>query len=280
MVPHARALAGKVALITGGSGGMGLACAHRLAAEGAAVALLARRADALAEAAEGLRRAGATEVLAVPADVSRSDDVRAAVAAVLRRFGRVDHLLNFAGYSADFPRISELRPGDEAIDDLERVVQVDLLGTARATFLVEPLMRAQGSGVIVAVGSTPTLETQPHDLLYQIAKAGARRLVEGVACQHRRDGVTGVRAYFLAPHYVYNPSTYVGMSPAQRRAADADGWFDSTRHVAPVVSFLLTGRVARESGASVWLDARTAAALFAEAGEDYPSFAPDDGRAR
>ena len=63
------------------------------------------------------------------------------------------------------------------------------LGSARLVFLVEPLLRAQGSGVIITLGNTPTLENQPTDLLYVVAKAGNKQLMEGLAAQHRAVGV-------------------------------------------------------------------------------------------
>lgn len=271
-----RRLADKVALISGGSGGMGSACARHLAAQGAAVALVARQPAALTQAAERVRALGGGPVLCCPGDVGCTEDARRAVEATLLRFGRIDFLLAFAGYSADYPLISAAQPEPEQIPNLERIINVDLLGSARLVFLIEPLLRAQRSGVIITLGNTPTLETQPTDLLYVVAKAGNKQLMEGLAAQHRALGLSGLRAYFLAPHFIYNRTTFEGMTPAQRTEADADGWLDSDLHVAPVVSWLLSGALRRDDGASIRLSPHSAPQLFAEVGASYPRFRGGD----
>lgn len=274
-------LAGKVALITGGSGGMGTACARLLVEQGAAVALLARQKGQLDAAAESLLEgARGAAVLPVVADVGDTQSAAAAVREVHARYGRIDMLLNFAGYNLDYPAISRARPSIEQITNLERIVNVDMLGTARMVFLVEPIMRAQRCGSILTIGNTPTLHTSAEDLIYQVAKAGNKKLTEAVACQHRQDGFADLRIYFLAPHFVYNPSTFEGMSPEQRRAADQDGWLDSDQHIAPIVSWLLCGRLRRDSGSTVLLGPQTAPALFAEVNVAYPAFSPPAARSR
>jgi 3-oxoacyl-[acyl-carrier protein] reductase len=256
---------------------MGGACGELLAARGAQVVLMARSREALSQlkAAIGTRHRGAI-VHCVVGDTGLTTDAERAVAETLAQFGRIDYLLNFAGYSADYPLISPARPGAEQIGNLERIVNIDLLGTARLCFLVEPLLRKQQSGAILTIGNTPTLDGGPEDLLYQVAKAGNRQLTAGIASQHRSDGVRGIGCYFLAPHFVYNPSTYLGMSAEQRRLADRDGWLDSQLHVAPIVLWLLSGRLGIDSGAAVRLDARTAPQLFATVGVAYPQFSPGD----
>lgn len=88
--------AGKVVLVTGGSRGLGLLLARQLAAEGAHLALVARSPGDLKHAADELRRRGA-EVLALPADVGDQAQIEAAVAETIRRYGRLDVLINNAG---------------------------------------------------------------------------------------------------------------------------------------------------------------------------------------
>ena len=92
-------LGGKVAIITGGSEGLGRAAAERLAAEGARVAICARRADVLERAAEGIRKAGG-QVLARPVDVTKADQIEKFVGEVVGQWGGVDILVNNAGTSA------------------------------------------------------------------------------------------------------------------------------------------------------------------------------------
>src|SRR5438132_1031196 len=91
-------LAGKVALITGGSRGLGLEMATALGEAGASIVITARREQWLKEAAEGLRAKG-LGLLALTCDVSKPDDVNAAVRAAIDRFGRLDILINNAGIS-------------------------------------------------------------------------------------------------------------------------------------------------------------------------------------
>src|SRR5438046_9145072 len=92
-------LTGKVAIVTGGSAGLGRAAAVRLAREGGGVSICARRKEVLGRTAGEIRQAGG-DVLAIPADVTRAEDVEAVVKATTERFGGVDILLNNAGTSA------------------------------------------------------------------------------------------------------------------------------------------------------------------------------------
>src|SRR5256885_8342732 len=92
-------LTGKVAIVTGGSAELGRAAAMRLAREGARVSICARRKEVLERTAGEIRQAGG-DVLAIPADVTRAEDVEAVVKATTERFGGVDILLNNAGTSA------------------------------------------------------------------------------------------------------------------------------------------------------------------------------------
>ena len=96
-------LTGKVALITGGSEGIGKAAALSMAAEGAKVVICARRADVLDAAADEIRTATGGEVLAVSADVSTPEGVQSVIDATLSQFGRLDILVNNAGTSASGP---------------------------------------------------------------------------------------------------------------------------------------------------------------------------------
>ena len=90
-------LDGKVAIITGGSDGLGRAAAERLAREGARVAICGRRKERLEQAADGIRKATGGQILAQVADVSRAADVEALVAATVAQFGGLDILVNNAG---------------------------------------------------------------------------------------------------------------------------------------------------------------------------------------
>ncbi|MYF96624.1 MAG: SDR family oxidoreductase [Holophagales bacterium] len=136
-------LDGKVAIVTGGSDGMGLATAHRLVSEGARVAICARRAENLVRAAEELRAAGGGDVFAQPADVTSGSDVDRFIDAVTVEFGGVDILINNAGASA--------AQGLEALGDDAWMADIELkvMGAVRFCRGVVPSMRERGGGAIV-----------------------------------------------------------------------------------------------------------------------------------
>jgi NADP-dependent 3-hydroxy acid dehydrogenase YdfG len=118
---HGQALAGTVALVTGASSGIGEAAARQLAAHGASVALVARRADRLGALAQELSVSGAT-ALAVEADVTERAQAEAAVQRTIDELGRLDILINNAGVMLLGPIV------DAPIDEWERMVQLNVLG--------------------------------------------------------------------------------------------------------------------------------------------------------
>ena len=135
----------QVALVTGGSEGIGKAIAHKLAAEGCRVAICARRADLLHAAAEEMRQATGAQILAVPADVTRPESLERLLAAVVGAFGRVDILVSNAGRSA----------AHHFEDATEEMWQEDFAlkfwAAVRCARLVVPHMQARGSGAIVNI---------------------------------------------------------------------------------------------------------------------------------
>lgn len=136
-------LEGKVAVVTGGSEGIGKASALRLCGEGARVVICARRAAVLERAAEDIRARTGGEVLAVPGDVCRDEDVERVVSAAVERFGGIDILVNNAGGSRAHPFLE----ASEAIwrEDLE----IKVFGAIRFSRAVLPHLRARGGGRIV-----------------------------------------------------------------------------------------------------------------------------------
>jgi len=135
-------LEGKVAIVTGGSDGMGLATAHRLVSEGARVAICARRAENLERAADQLRAVG-SGVFAQAADVTSGSDVDRFIDAVTAEFGGVDILINNAGTSA--------AQGLEALGDDAWMADIELkvMGAVRFCRGVVPSMRKRGGGAII-----------------------------------------------------------------------------------------------------------------------------------
>ncbi len=135
----------KVALITGGSAGLGYALAERLAHQGARVAIAARGEEALRSAAAELSKAGA-EVLPVVADITGDADVDRMMATVIERFGRLDLLVNSAGRSAR-GEVLATTP-----DDFRQLLELNLIGTVRVTRAAAPHL-LESHGHLVNIGS-------------------------------------------------------------------------------------------------------------------------------
>jgi 3-oxoacyl-[acyl-carrier protein] reductase len=270
-------LLGKVALITGGREGMGRATAELLAEKGSSVVIVSRNKEELEKVAKEISERTKNEnVLAIAGDVSKINDVEDIVSEVIKKYGRIDYQINFAGYNLDYGKISPMRPNPEAAKILEKIINVDLLGTFRMISYVEPIMRRQNYGVIITVASTPVLDVWENDLLFQIAKVGNKQMTEVIARQHKVDGITGVKIYCIAPGNVFNRSTYESLTEEQRKAADEEGWLDSRMHIAPIIYWLIIGKLKRESGSTIRIDASTAPSIFEEVGEEYKPFIPNN----
>jgi NAD(P)-dependent dehydrogenase (short-subunit alcohol dehydrogenase family) len=138
-------LKGRVALVTGGSKGIGKAVARGLVEEGVRVAICARSKASLEEAARELAGAPGAEVFAVAGDLTRPDDVQRIVDGAVGRFGRIDILVNNAGAA----------PGGEILDlteeDWQKALQLKFMGYVRCIKAVIPHMQRQGGGRIVNV---------------------------------------------------------------------------------------------------------------------------------
>jgi len=176
-------LTGQVALITGGSRGLGLALARELAGEGCRIAICARDADELERARQDLVGRG-VEALAVPCDVSDREQVASMVAAVLARFGRIDLLVNNAGIITVAPL--------EALthEDFERVMAIDFWGVLNPTLAVLPHMRARRSGRIATITSLGGKVGVPHMLPYTSAKFAAVGFSQGLRAELADAGIT------------------------------------------------------------------------------------------
>jgi NAD(P)-dependent dehydrogenase (short-subunit alcohol dehydrogenase family) len=175
-------LKGKVAVVTGGSDGLGRATAERLCEEGAAVALCARGADRLRAVAEGIRRRGG-EALDVPADVTRPADLERFVGAVLERFGRIDILVNNAGTSAARPF--------EGVDDLawQADLELKLFAAIRCTRLCLPAMRQAGGGRIVNILNTAAKAPPARSVPTSVSRAGGLALTKALSKELAPDNI-------------------------------------------------------------------------------------------
>lgn len=188
-------LDGKVAIVTGAAGGIGLATARRFVAEGANVVLAdldpVRTAQARTTVDPGGERS-----LALAVDVTDRPSIDAMVAATRERFGRIDVLINNAGITQDARLV---RMSDSQFD---RVIAVNLKGVFECTQAVVETMLAQGSGVILNASSVVGLYGNFGQTNYAATKAGVIGFTKTWA---RELGPKGIRAVAVCPGFVRTP---------------------------------------------------------------------------
>jgi NAD(P)-dependent dehydrogenase (short-subunit alcohol dehydrogenase family) len=176
-------LEGKIAIVTGGSEGMGRAAAERLARSGARVTVCARRKDVLERTAEELRKATGGELLAIAADVSRAADCENVVATTVRQFGGVDILLNNAGTSAAAPFE---KVGDEA---WQADFELKVMGAIRMSRLVIPHMKRRGGGRIINVTTVGGKAPRAQGLPTSVSRAAGINLTKSLANEYAADRI-------------------------------------------------------------------------------------------
>jgi 3-oxoacyl-[acyl-carrier protein] reductase len=180
-------LVGQVALVTGAGRGIGRELALALAGEGAAVGLVGRSRGPLDAVLREVAAAGGRAV-AVPADVTRRDQVRAAVDTVTRDLGPVDLLVSNAGLREREPAL----PWQADPDDWWRVVETNLRGPFLLAHAVLPAMVARGSGRVLHLGSGMGHTPRPEWSAYGTSKAGLGRLTDTLAAALESSGVVVV----------------------------------------------------------------------------------------
>lgn len=186
-------LAGKVAVVTGGSRGIGSAIAHGLASCGAKVVVSSRKLDGVEPVAQAIRLAGG-EAIAVPAHIGSPEDCQKLVDAAVAKFGTVDILINNAAAN---PAYGPLLETDDAIFD--KIFSVNLRGPLVLSKRVQPLMAKAGGGAILNISSIGGLRPEPGLGLYSISKAALLSLTKVLAAEW---GPQGIRVNALCPGLV------------------------------------------------------------------------------
>lgn len=168
-------VAGKVAIVTGGSDGIGKATAQILASEGAAVAICARSGDRLLTAAEEIRSATGGTVLAIPTDVTKPDELERLLQRVLAELGMPTLLANNAGTSAagGFAAITDER--------WESDLDLKLMAAVRLSRLVVPLMKGSGGGSIVNVTAIAGKHPGAGSMPTSVSRAAGIALSKGMS---------------------------------------------------------------------------------------------------
>ncbi|MBL8701486.1 MAG: SDR family NAD(P)-dependent oxidoreductase [Alphaproteobacteria bacterium] len=258
----------KVAIITGGSEGIGRATAKRLVAEGARVAIVGRREDVLREAADRIDPTRAGRVLTVPGDVAAPDTAARIVARTLERFGRIDILVNNAGVSA--------AKAFEDVDDTgwEADFELKLWAAVRLTRAVLPSMRSQGGGRIVNVtnlaGRTPGAGSMPTSISRAAGIALTKALSKDLAKDNILVNTVCIGLIKSGQHerrYAREAGPGANVDLEQRYADDAAcrsiplGRIGETEEAGDVIAFLVSARASYLTGVAINIDGGTSSVV-------------------
>jgi NAD(P)-dependent dehydrogenase (short-subunit alcohol dehydrogenase family) len=259
-------LQGKVAFITGGSKGIGLAVATGLAREGARVAICARRQDLLDRAAKEIADGTGAEVLPISGDMSKPGDAERVVAAVIARFSRIDILVNNAGAA----------PGGVLLnlteEDWTVAMQLKFLGYIRCCKAVVPHMLSQGGGRIVNIVGNDGVKPAYWELTASAANAAGLAAIQALAEQYGRHNI---RINAINPGPVsterwdglvraYARDMNLPLDEAARRGVGSIplGRICTPEEVADVAVFVASDRASFMNGASITLDGGQRKALM------------------
>lgn len=246
-------LKGKVAAITGGTEGIGRASARQFAREGAKVAICARRADKVQETAQELEKLG-TEALGVSADIGTSDGVEQFIGAVIKRFGRLDVLVNNAGTSM-------ANPFEKVTDATwQEDFDLKLYGAIRGARLAIPHMKKQGGGRIINITTVGGKQPGANSVPTTVSRAAGLALTKALSKE-------------LAPHNILVNTVCIGkiksgqhQTKYQRDGISAEDYYGrlaktipmnrvgEAEEVANVIAFLASDAASYVTGTSVNLD--------------------------
>jgi NAD(P)-dependent dehydrogenase (short-subunit alcohol dehydrogenase family) len=232
---------GLVAVVTGGASGIGAAIVARLTEGGASVAVLDLTADV------------GGERFAARADIGDDASVRAAIDAVADRFGRIDILVNNAGIGA------QGTVADNTDDEWTRVLNVNVIGTARVTRAALPWLRRSPAAAIVNTSSVAATAGLPQRALYSASKGAVLALTRAMAADHIREGI---RVNCVSPGTADTPWVArlldsAGDPQAERAALEArqpHGRLVAAEEVADAVAYLASPRSGSTTGVSLAVD--------------------------
>jgi NAD(P)-dependent dehydrogenase (short-subunit alcohol dehydrogenase family) len=259
----------RVALITGGDSGIGLATARQLLDEGVRVVLTDQTDDALAHAVEQLG-ADTDRLLPVASDLTDPDQVDAVLTRAREAFGAPDILVHSAGVTGAQGLFHEI---DD--DGWAQTIEIDLLSAVRVVRAALPGMRASGWGRIILLASEDGVQPYVDELPYCAAKAGVLSLAKGLSKTYASEGVL-VNA--VSPAFIETPMTDAMMDKrAEERGTDRDeaieSFLDEERpfmelkrrgrpeEVASVITFLVSERASFVNGSNYRVDSGSVATI-------------------
>jgi 3-oxoacyl-[acyl-carrier protein] reductase len=243
-----KALEGKIALITGGSRGIGAAIAKRLAADGANVAITyTKGADAAASVVKEIERGG-RKAIAIQADATDADAVEAAVERTVATFGRLDVLVNNAGTA--IPKTFE----ETTLEELDRLIDINVRGTFVATQAA--LKHIKSGGRIIMIGSSVGERVMAPGLVpYSATKGAVKMFSQGLS---REVGSRGITVNNIQPGPIdteLNPAA--GEWAVPQKAITALDRYGHVEEVAALVAFVAGPEASYITGANLTVDGGT-----------------------
>ncbi|WP_280492442.1 glucose 1-dehydrogenase [Nocardia asiatica] len=245
---------GQVALVTGGSSGMGLATARRLLTEGARVVVTGRDKTRLDAAVAELN--GDDRVVAIPGDAGRVADLDALVAAIRDRYGRLDVVFANAG-------VASFRPHAEITEDeFDRVVDTNFKGVF---FTIQKALPLLSQHAAIVINASWTLHRGlPGGTLYAATKAAVHNLARTLAAEL---GPRGIRVNSVSPGYIETPMFHDNVSPDAHAAVLAEvasRRLGTAEDVADAVAFLASAEASYINGQDLVIDGGLVAAISRE----------------
>lgn len=245
-------LDGKIALISGGAGGCGLAASEIFAAEGAAVGIVDLPTSAGAAVADRLRAAG-HNVMFAPADVSDEAQVAAAVAAVVGALGAVTVLFNHAGTIVVKPFL------DTTVEEWDRLMAINVRSMFLMTRAVLPHMIGAGGGSIVCTSSISAIAATPTEVLYDTTKGACHMFARAIAVEFRDQNI---RCNAVCPGFINTPHgqrevhelTRYGVDVSEAALAAQQGRMCRPEEVARAALFLASDDASFVNGTHLFVD--------------------------
>jgi 2-deoxy-D-gluconate 3-dehydrogenase len=176
-------LTGRVAIVTGGNGGIGLGMAYGLARAGAKIALVARTADKTHAAAKQLAHDTGVDVIDLTADVANPDDCERVIVEVEKRFGRIDALFNNAGINIRKP------PHEMTLEQWREVLDVNLTSAFLMSRAAYPHLKSHGGGKVINIGSMTSIFGASFAPAYAASKGGIVQLTKSQATAWAADNI-------------------------------------------------------------------------------------------
>jgi NAD(P)-dependent dehydrogenase (short-subunit alcohol dehydrogenase family) len=258
-------LNGKVAVVTGGSEGIGRAAAQSLGREGVSVVVCARRGDVLRRAAEEVAEATGAQIVPVQADVTNVEDVQRVIQTAVDRFGRLDILVNNAGTSAAGPF--------ESLTDEQWQADLDLklYGAIRATRAAVPHLRRAGGGSIISVLNLGAKQPGARSYPTSVSRAAGMALMKGLSKELAPDNirVNGINIGLIKSgqnqrqwERMGRPGTLEEFYAERAKSMGIPlGRVGEAEEVGDLIAFLCSSRGAYITGVSINMDGGTSAVV-------------------